>query len=199
MKELYGSMINILYLTLDRTLVLVLLLTGVAIITYIGLDVAEARNLAQLLVLVIIPLLTVWTARSAYASKWNIFEQSWSTSPAVMIISRYMVFAVINLINSFLWYLSPLFDGSYKNLVHTMGSAYLVLAIYYPIMYLFRGERGDLDQIIFMGSVFGSIFGLGWFSIQFGLTPTLFLVAGVYLISSILSIGFSNFRKGRAI
>ena len=197
MKSLYGSILNIIYLMLDRTFVLVLLLTGVAIVTYVGFDIAYARNVAQLLVLFGIPLLSVWTASNAYNSKWHIFEKNWSTSPAMMIISRYMLFAIMNLIVSFLWYLSPLFDGSYTNLVHTVGTVYLVLAIYYPIMHLLKGERGDLDQFIFMFAIGGAIGGLGRFAVQFGSTATLFFVAGVYIVSLLLSITFYNFHKGR--
>ncbi|MCL2215855.1 MAG: hypothetical protein FWB91_02420 [Defluviitaleaceae bacterium] len=198
MRGLYGSMLNVLHLMRTRTLVIALLLAGAAIAAYLVGNVSYARNAAQLLVLVFIPLVTVWTARLSYSSKWNIFEQSWSASLTVMIVSRYIIFALINLIMSVLWYLSPLFDGDYGNLVHTMGSAYLTLAIYYPIMYLLRGEKGDLDQIIFMASMVGSILGLGWFAIRFGSEYTIVLVVSAYLISLGLSIGFNRFHKGRA-
>jgi len=183
MKSLYGSILNILFLMFSRTLLLLILLIVAAIGIYLIGEIDSARGIAQLLVLVIFPLLTVWTARSSYSSKWNIFEQSWSTSPVIMVISRYILFALINLIVSFFWYMSLLFDGNYRNLVHTMSSAYLAMAIYYPIMYLLRGERGDLDQIIFIASVLGAIFGLGYFINLFGESIGLVLVGVTFIIS----------------
>ena len=198
MKGLYGSMLNIVHLMLNRTMLVVIAVAGVAVATYLVGEIEQARNVSQLTVLVIFPLLTVWTARSSYASKWNVFEQSWNISSFVMVVSRYILFAIINLLMSMLWAVSPMFDGSYTNLVHTVGSAYLTLAIYYPIMYMLRGEKGDLDQIIFIVSMFGSVFGAAWFGIRFGMLPMTLLIALVYVVSLILSVGFCNFHKGRA-
>jgi len=198
MRGLYGSMLNIVYLMCNRMLVLTLAVAAVAIAAYVVGNIAPARNLSQLAVLVFIPLMTVWTARSSYNSKWNIFEQNWPTSPTVTIISRYILFAAINLVVSILWYLSPLYDGSFTNLVHIMGSAYLTLAIFYPIMYLLRSEKGDADQSIFLIAIMGSFFGSGWVGNQFGMTPQVMLYVVAYLVSLVLSIGFCRLHRGRA-
>lgn len=198
MRGFYGSILNMGYLMLTRTMVLTLLAAAAAIATYLIGGVEMARVLAQWLVIVIFPMLTVWTARIAYASKWHIFEQSWPVSPAVMIISRYVLFAIIAFIVGVAWYFSPMFDGSFENLVHTIGSAYGALAVYYPLMYLLRGEKGDLDQILFIGTVIGAITGLGRFAIRFGTTPMVLLVAAAFFVSLVLSVGFNRLHKGRA-
>ena len=199
MRGFCGSVLNTMHLMRNRMYAMVLLLVGLAITVYLIGDIAPARNLAQLGALILIPMLTIWTVNSSSNSKWNVFEQSWSTSPVVMIVSRYILFAIINLITSFLWYLSPLFDGDYGNLVHTMGSAYLALAIYYPILHLLKAEKGEMGELIFIVSILGSIFGLGWFSLRFGSMLTMLLVVGIYIISLVLSIGFSCFHKERAV
>ena len=199
MRGFCGSVLNTIHLMRNRMYALALLFVGLAIIVYIIGDIALARNLAQFGALVLIPMLTIWTANSSHNSKWNVFEQSWSTSPVVMIVSRYILFAVINLIASFLWYLSPLFDGDYRNLVHTMGSAYLALAIYCPVLHLLKAEKGEMGELIFIVSILGSIFGLGWFSLRFEAAYTMLLVVGMYILSLGLSVGFSCFHKGRAV
>ena len=198
MRGIYGSMLNVLYLMLNRTLLVALVLTAGTVGAYIIGGVAPARNLSQLLVLVFIPMLTVWTARISYSSKWNIFEQNWSASPVIMIVSRYILFALINLIVSVVWYFSPLYDDNFWNLVHTMGSAYLTLAIYYPIMYMLRGEKGETDQLIFILAISGSIFGSAWLGMRFGQSFMVMLFVSAYIISLGLPIVFSSLHKGRA-
>ena len=197
MRGFCGSMLNTIHLMRSRMYALALLLVGLAITAYLIGDIAPARNLAQLGALILIPMLTIWTVNCSNSSKWNIFEQSWSTSSIVMIVSRYVLFALINLIVSFLWYLSPIFDGDYRNLVHTIGAAYLALSIYYPMLHLLKAEKGELGELIFIISILGSIFGLGWFSLRFGTTFTMLLVVGIYIISLGLSVGFSCFHKGK--
>ncbi|MCL2188315.1 MAG: hypothetical protein FWC16_04535 [Defluviitaleaceae bacterium] len=116
----------------------------------------------------------------------------------MMIIARYMLFALLTLVVSAVWFVSPLYDGYWKNLVHTIGSAYMALAIYYPVMYLLRGEKGDIDKFIFMAAMLGSLFGLARLVALFGTAAMLGVIGVAYVASFGLSVGLERFWQGRA-
>jgi hypothetical protein len=197
-KGIFGSMLNILLLMLNRMLLFVLIIAGVLIAVYITGDNDIFRVLAQICVVVFVPFITVWTARTSYNTKWNTFERSWPVSQTVIVISRYILFVVINLVIALLWLVSPFFDGNHLALVQTAASAYLALAIYYPFLYMMRAGRGDLDTLILTVSAMGSIYGLGHFMRVFGENVGLIMVGIAYIVSLGLSIGFNFYHKGRA-
>ncbi|MCL2188314.1 MAG: hypothetical protein FWC16_04530 [Defluviitaleaceae bacterium] len=81
MKRLYGSMLNVLLLMLDRTMVIALAIAGCGAVLYLFMDVPMGRNISQMLILIMIPMLSVWSARSSYGSRWSMYERSWSGAP----------------------------------------------------------------------------------------------------------------------
>ena len=193
-----GSILNMLHLARCRAMMCIFLLSVAAIAAYFISGNEHFRFVAQWFVLVLMPFVAVWTARISYSTKWNTFERSWPVSRTLMIVSRYIALLVMILGLTGLWFISPLFDGSYTNLAHTSASAFLTLAIYYPILHLVRGERGDLDTFIFIAASFGSIYALGMLMPRFGTGFGLVLVGAVYLVSLGLSVGFSALHRGRA-
>jgi len=185
MKNFYGAVLNNVHLMLNKAVIVLIAITLPA--SGIGIaGVWEAQMASQLLALVIIPLAAVLSARTSFNSSWNTFENKWATSPKIMIISRYLLFAVVYFIVSFLW--QPLFIGNAEEQLLIVCSVYLILAVYYPIMYLTRKYSFEFDITFFIFISTGVSILVWQMTNRFESIVVVLVTVWVYVLSAILSV-----------
>jgi len=200
MKELTGALINNFYMMNTRLTRLYLLAIPALIALYIATGNPSFGGLIPLAVVLVLPSASLENACTPFSTRWTAFENSWGLAPHFMVISRYILYVLVTAVGVALWVVLPFeFYSDLFTLTHFIIVAQFMCIAYYPIMYLLNPKQESLGIITLFGSMFLSI------ALTLGMDrlagDNYFLmvavVAVLYVVSAVLSIGFNAMHRGR--
>ena len=205
MRELKGALVNDFFLMRTQGFGIYLMGTVGMLVIAVMLDNQDIMVWAQMFVLTMAPLAALESSIASFANRWNVFEKSFSISPMLMVLSRYIIFVSLSLLCAVLWTVSP-FEVDYAHnffsrvnlLVYWMQ---LLCIIYYPVMYLLNPNKSSSGVVIaFVAAVGAAILT------NFVVVPivgenrllVIALIAVMYVVSVMVSMFFDKVNRGRA-
>jgi hypothetical protein len=207
MRGLTGAVINNLYLVKNNRLFMLFILALPILITaYFVTGTSRFLQLAEVLVVVGIPVGLLESSIASFDSRWNVFENSWSVSPNTVVLSRYVLFLMVSLLCTALWVVSPL-GGRYQ-LETAMGNmgieiqvvmCQLMCILFFPVISALNPRQTAVGIIAFIVAAVGAA-TLSRFILLATDGNVWFLAAILVLahvISASISIIFNNFHRGR--
>ena len=204
MKGFYGLLLNHLHMMRTKYVGIFLLALPVCFIGYLITDEPVFVSFMMISLVAFIPLYAMDSAHASFVNKWNAFEKSWNIAPHLMVISRYVIFIILNLLCTALWLASP-FHGLYdEELMSNTGVlilvAHLTCITYLPILYLLNPGKVNIATVMFGAAAIGAVTLCFLVVIPLADGRLLFkiaIVAALYVVSAALTMIFNNIHRGR--
>jgi len=200
MKELAGALMNNFYMMNTKLTQLYVLAIPVVIAAYIATGNQQLGMFVPFIIILALPSASLENAATPFATRWTAFENSWGLAPHLMVISRYILYVILSVIGLAFWAVLPFdFYAGQFTLANFVIAGQLMCIAYYPVMYLLNPKHESLGIITLFGSMFLAI------AMTFGLDrlagDNYFLMAAVvaalYVVSAVISVGFNAMHRGR--
>ena len=202
MRGLCGLLLNHLHLMRTKYVGIFLLAVPVCLIGYLITNEPVFISFLKMSLVAFIPIYAMDSAHASFVNKWNAFEKSWSISPRLMVLSRYIVFIILNLLCTALWLASPFYGRYEEELFGNTGVfiliAHLTCITYLPIVYLLNPGKVSAATVMFAAAAAGAVLLCFHVVIPLANGSLLFkivIVAALYVISAALTMIFNSIHR----
>ena len=206
MRGLFGATLNNYYLLKNHRAFLIYLLVVPALIAaYVILQVPRLLDILQVLLVLGIPAGILEAATGSFQSRWNIFENSWGSSPFVMVVSRYIVFLAASIIFIGIWLLLPMESNRVTEGIFHGVSLYdmiiwsqIYCILFFPLLYMLNPRKTDVAVFVIIVTLVAAIaLGVGLTRFVNDMWHIAGIIAASYVVSVMLSSVFNSFHRGK--